>query len=78
MNCERQLLWQQWGIQSLGHEQTLVLLHVILSRNIHQFETELRAIAYYVQMKTGEETYWDVPSTYIYYSPVGSGSKVIT
>jgi len=51
---------------------------VILSRNIDQFETELRAIAYYVQMKTGEETYWDVPSTYIYYSPVGFGSKVIT
>merc|ERR1712131_272446 len=66
----RELLWYQWGIRSLDHEQTLVLLHVILSRNIHQFETELRAIAYYVQMKTGEETYWDVPSTYIYYSPV--------
>jgi len=69
-NINRQLLWQQWGIQSLDHERTLVLLHVILSRNINLFEKELRAISYYVQMKTGEETYWDVPSTYIYYSPV--------
>lgn len=69
-NFTSELLRKQWGIRSLDHERTLNLLHVILSRNIRTFEPELRAISWYVNLMTGEDTYWDVPSTYIWYSPV--------
>lgn len=67
---EKMLLTKQWGLSTLEYDTTLNLLHVILSRRLDIFETDLKIVAEYVQKKTGQFVHWDVPSTYIHYSPL--------
>ena len=47
---------------------------MIIARRLSLFkESDLRTVADYVQNKTGEPTFWDVPSTYVHFSPLGNG-----
>ena len=60
------------GVDELDHESTVRLLSILIERNLFLFdEHHLRIVADYVNEKTGAETYWDVPSTYLGYSPLG-------
>jgi len=65
------MLRKQWGVDELDHESTLRLLSILIERNLFLFEEHhLRIVAEYVAEKTGDHTYWDVPSTYMGYSPL--------
>jgi len=65
------MLNKQWGVDELDHESTVRLLSILISRNLYLFnQRNLETVADYVADKTGEETYWDVPSTYLSYSPL--------
>ena len=81
------LLYKQWvcsntvvidknafiqGISELDHTSTVRLLSTLIERNLNNFKhTDLQVVADYVAQKTGEPTYWDIPSTYLSYSPLG-------
>ena len=60
------------GICELDHTSTVRLLSSLIERNLNHFKhTDLQVVADYVATKTGETTYWDIPSTYLSYSPLG-------
>merc|ERR1711962_467959 len=67
---EQMFLMKQWGLSALEYETTLNLLHVILSRQLDIFESDLKIVADYVKQKTNDFVEWDVPSTYLHYSPL--------
>ena len=54
----------------MEYDTTLNLLHVILSRRLDIFESDLKIVADYVSKKTNSFVQWDVPSTYLHYSPL--------
>ena len=43
---------------------------MILSRRLDIFESDLKIVAEYVQRKTNSFVQWDVPSSYLHYSPL--------
>ena len=43
---------------------------MILSRQLDIFESDLKIVADYVKQKTNDFVEWDVPSTYLHYSPL--------
>jgi len=67
---EQMLLTKQWGLSALEYDTTVNLLHVILSRRLDIFESDLKIVADYVQKKTNSFVQWDVPSSYLHYSPL--------
>jgi len=67
---EKMLLSKQWGLSALEYDTTVNLLHVILSRRLDIFESDLKIVADYVQKKTDSFVQWDVPSSYLHYSPL--------
>jgi len=58
------------GLSALEYDTTLNLLHVILSRRLDIFESDLKIVADYVQKQTNSFVQWDVPSSYLHYSPL--------
>ena len=54
----------------MEYDTTLNLLHVILSRQLDIFESDLKIVADYVAKKTNSFVQWDVPSSYLHYSPL--------
>ena len=43
---------------------------MILSRRLDIFESDLKIVADYVQKQTNSFVQWDVPSSYLHYSPL--------